>query len=687
MHDAVRGVRNSERAEEPKPQQEPAAPAVSVAAADVAVAVDGGVSPPTESLTRRFVHFLWACYKYIDAPLESALQQSVELAQFLETAQCASFLPRQQQQVRCGLWEMLRDAQAREVSVLELEKQMRLYGGLARGGAKRELASWPQPSRDAVGIAMGSCRRQSSSSHGGGAGNVAGSAWDGLSAADEDALLDALRARGRYHARLPRHANHCQRRSGGGKNPSLASRSSPQSCLRYALVAAPAASAGAAAAEPDDSAAVLGSVEFLTPGCPLCIAQGLLQGTWTSLHLLQLVNVASIAHLCAAPLLVPSDALSTTPREALCIGYHVAQHQLKLAVGFLLAVAAPPAPSPQTTPATLQEQSTGSVADEERKHHTDVVRVISSLATHGLEVCVHILAALRCLEPGNAYVVLLHAVVLAFCDRDGVCKAKQLLRGFITSVLAVSSGKALQGDCDTYDMWLRFESALGGGNVARPDGEEGMLLLEQVATGILFSVFLELLELKQLPPLLTRGPYATACDARTRATAATAVAACLRARDVLDTMLQPRLDKLCDAADGAICTRGRQSQSLCWLLRGTICHTLNALSLAPSTAAILSLAYDAEAPLACTREAVKRSDAAQEFVGHPLAPAWTEQMLGGLEGGAGRPGGNRLPSAHSDEDGEAATAEWRLRVDGDDAAAAAAAGGGDWWRCGCASPA
>ncbi|ESL06749.1 hypothetical protein TRSC58_05573 [Trypanosoma rangeli SC58] len=589
---------------------------------------------------------------------------------------------------------MLRDMQAREVSALELEKQHRLYGGLARTGAKRGLASCAHPSRDAVGIAMGTNMRRSSGSQGGGVGIMVGSVWDGLSEADEDALRDALRARGRYHARVPRHASHCQRRSGCRKSSLGVSQSAPakpsQSCLRYALFKDPAmmgavgttplpevsgaanALAGSVAAEPDDPTAVLGGVESLTPGCSLCIAQGLLQGTWASLHLLQLVNVASMAHLCAAPLLLPSDVLSTTPREALCIGYHVAQHQLKLAVGFLFSIAASPVSSPQSTSVTQQEQTEGSMADEKKKHHADVVRVIRTLATHGLDVCVHLLTALRSLEPGNAYVVLLHAAVLAFCDRDGVSKAKQLLRDFITSVLAASGEKPLQGDCDAYDMWLGFESALGDEVSARPDSEQEMSLLEQVASGILFSVFLELLELNQLSPLITHGPYANKCDTTAKASAVSAVAVCLRARDIIDKVLQPRLVKLCDAADGAIGTRGRLSQSLCWLLRGTLCHILNVLSLAPSPAAILSHTYNADAPLACTHEAVNRSDAAQEFVGHPLVPAWIDQMLSELAGGAVRPGENRLPSMRADENGGAATTEWRLRVDGDAAPAAAA---------------
>ncbi|RNF05172.1 hypothetical protein TraAM80_04744 [Trypanosoma rangeli] len=690
MHDSVPSERNPESAEKPKPQ-EPVATAASVTA--TATAVDSGVSPPTQSRTRRFVQFLWACYNYIDAPLEFAIQQSVELAQFVDAAQCTSFLSCQQQQVRWGLWEMLRDMQAREVSALELEKQQRLYGGLARTGAKRGLVSCAHPSRDTVGIAMGTNVCRSSGNHSRGVGSVAGSVWDGLSEADEDALRGALLARGRYHARVPRHASHCQRRSGCRKNSLVVSQgalqSAPakpsQSCLRYALFTDPAmmgvvgktplpevsGAVNALAAEPHDPAAVLGGVESLTPGCSLCIAQGLLQATWASLHLLQLVNVASIAHLCAAPLLLPSDVLSTTPREALCIGYHVAQHQLKLAVGFLFSIATSPVSSPHSTSVRQQEQTEGSMADEKKKHHADVIRVIKTLATHGLDVCVHLLAALRCLEPGNAYVVLLHAAVLAFCDRDGVSKAKQLLRVFITSVLVESGEKPLQGDCDAYEMWLRFESALGGEVAARPDSEREMSLLERVASGILFSVFLELLELEQLPPLITHGPYANKCDTTAKATAVSAAAICLRARDILDKVLQPRLVKLCDAADGAISTRGRQLQSLCWLLRGTLCHILNALSLAPSTATILSHTYNADAPLACTREAVNRSDAAQEFVGHPLVPAWIDQMLGELEGGAVRPGENRLPSMRADKNGGAATTQWRLRVDGDAAPTAA----------------
>ncbi|EKG03817.1 hypothetical protein TCSYLVIO_005127 [Trypanosoma cruzi] len=697
MHDFGQTERQTEAGEDLKHLREPLATSASVMQTNASfTSVCGGTSTSsTPFLMRQFLHFLGDCYNHIDTPLDSALQQSVELARFVESTQCQDFLPRQQQQVRWGLWELLRDEKAREVSLLEMEKQVRLYGGSTRLGRKREFGSYVNPSREALGNAVGS---SGGLGQGGVVNVVFGSAWHELNEVDEDALLETLRARGRYHVRLPRHASHCQRRIGCRKNSS-SSHSSSASQLTSSLPPRPNGSrfmtvmgvmknntpqtessngsntfAEVTMTDSDDPCVVLGTVETLTPGCSLCIAQGLIQGCWVSLHLLQLVNVVSTAHLCAAPLLVPNEALSTSPKEALCVGYHVAQQQLKVAVGFLFSVSASTPASIQSTSATQREQTKNSTVDDEKKHHAKVVSVMELLARQGLDVCVHLLAALRLLEPENAYLVLLHAAVLSFCDRNGVRKAKQLLRGFIASSPAFSERKTMEkGDFDMYDMWLQFEAALGGEGVMRSDSERIMLLLEQVVTGILFSVFLELLEMKEQPLVIMRTPYASGDDTIAKKTVESSIAMCLRARDVLDKIVQPRLFKLYDAADGAIGTRARQSQSLCWLLRGTLCHILTALSLAPGTASMFSHTYAADEALACTHEAVKRSDAAREFVGHPLAPAWVEQMLNGSNKGEGRGeathGGNNAPFLHAEEIGGDTFYEWRLRVEGDAGAA------------------
>ncbi|KEG09884.1 hypothetical protein DQ04_04491020 [Trypanosoma grayi] len=669
-------------AEEYHPQQQQQQPTTVTDDAAAAVA---------PSLMVRFVHFLWACYNRIDAPLEALLQQSVELARFVESNQGQSFLPHHQQQVRWALWELLHDAAGRESSVVVMEKESRLYGGWSKTAVKRAspsvscadhkgglsaLATYGNNNNSSSSDNKNSSS-SSSSNHAAVVAGVPGKVWHAMSEAEEDALLAALRARGHYHMRIPRHAQSCPRRD-GNKRTSHVSAPSFRSRLHDSLMMAVngptkvvetttattsehytepqtrhnSTSVDGGAGAHGDPHAVIGTVESLTTGCSLCTAQGLIQGCWVSLRLLQLMDMVAATHLCATPLLVPHEALSTRPCEALCVGYHVAQHQLQLAIGLMLSIVAPPLSSSPVSSAAPGGHTADPMLDDEKEHHAKASAAIGALALHGLDVCVHLLAALRCLQPDNVYVVLLHAAVLSFCDQHGVSKARKLLRDFATTTVsnaaaaaaatktdtdaALSSSKEFPDDCDAYDMWLLVESSLRTSSGMEVKDERTLLLLEQMVTGVLFTVFLQLVELKELPPPPTH--------CQRPSSHGEAAAACLRAREALDTIVRPRLLKLCDAADGAISTRGCQSESLYWLLRGTLCHILNALSMTPSTE--VAHIFDAEETTACTREAVKRGEAAREFVGHPLAPQWVNALL-----------------SDSEAPKHTALGEWRLQIE------------------------
>ncbi|KAH9597405.1 hypothetical protein LSM04_003911 [Trypanosoma melophagium] len=619
-------------------------------------------SPQTTSLLLRFLHFLWACHTHVDLPLEHTLQRSIELAHFTESIQPLCVLPRQQLNVRWALWELLHNAVARERHVDEMEKQSRLYGGgwaktitrrvspwtssVEHGGIGGSSSSSSNNNNTTIPTTLGTSSGNNTSHstyyyhsyyhnpNKNGAGGMTVQFLREMSESEEEALLAALRARGHYHARLPRHANNCSRRIKKNSNNNNNNNNNSNSSL-----------CNSSAVEPKNMDVVLGPVASLTSGCSLCIAEALLQGCWMCVRLVQLIDTVAAAHLCAAPLIIPTDVLSLTPREAMCVAYHTAQHQLQLSITLLLSIATEPQPSSTSLPASSSYLHV--TGEDEKRHYARTATAIAAVAQQGLEVCVHLLSALRSLRGENMmYVVLLHAATLTFCDRDGVRKAKQLMMNFATSLLLLdavpeggggsaktSCAKKKLNDNDLYHMWLRIESLIElGDGVKAYEGRTlkspSLLRIEEVTTGVLFTVYLELLQLRELPLPTTH--QASGMDASISNTAAgeAAINVCLRAREVLDTIVQPRLLKLCDAVDGAVCTRGRQLQSLYWLLRGTLSHILNTLCIS-TTSPTRSEAdrYKSEDPLECMREAVKGSEAAREFLAHPLAPDWVNIIM------------------------------------------------------------
>ncbi|AAZ11186.1 hypothetical protein, conserved [Trypanosoma brucei brucei TREU927] len=606
-----------------------------------------GVDPVT-----RFVNFLWICHRDIEIPLETSLQRSVELAQFVESNRCSCFLPRQQQCIRWAIWESLYGGVERARSLAEVKNYIESYccGPLRRPLRPHFGATAFRGNDSGGGVSTSPCR---------GATDVRcklvadNRAWGELNVTEENSLLALLRANGRYHAPLPRHASHCPRKkSGKGFNhrlPLLQLVRAIQSgrfhsdqregedggtgFSHFLELSTSAFRGGSQSTEVDgvgaddppaseNSFATLSDVELLTTNCPVCSAEGLLQGCWLSVCLLQLVNMLASAHLCAAPLILPHDVVSLKPREAIAVAYHIAQHQLHLAVGLFYSIVELPSTSKSSTRKSDGGCFPGSASSGEREHHDRANGTIGELAHHSLVVCVHVLSSLRVLERRNVYAVLLHASVLAFCDRRGTTKANQLLRGFIGSIVNMSedlrgSGKiCLPPGGDIYDAWMAVEPLLYKEKSVEDEQESDLLVLEQITTGLLFSVFLELLEMKDLPAPSEK-------HQRPPNIYSTAVISCLRARDVLDKYACPRLRKLCDAADGSISSRGRQSFSLYWLLQGMLFHNLNALSLLPSVSTPFH-SYQGEIPIQCMQAAARESDAAREFTEYPLAPQWME---------------------------------------------------------------
>ncbi|CCD12586.1 unnamed protein product [Trypanosoma congolense IL3000] len=176
------------------------------------------------------------------------------------------------------------------------------------------------------------------------------------------------------------------------------------------------------------------------------------------------------------------------------------------------------------------------------------------------------------------------------------------------------------GNVDIYDMWLALEPLLEKEQRLPETGQQDFfLVLEQVTTAILFFAYLRLVEMIDLP-----APTDGLQDGIR--TYEDAVASCIRVREVLDVYVYPALLRLGDAAEGSVSSRGQQSLSLYWLMRGMLCYNLNALSI------LLSIntqphTYEERAPIECMEAAIRQSDAAREFAHFPLAPHWAGALL------------------------------------------------------------
>ncbi|KAG8343039.1 hypothetical protein TRVL_06129 [Trypanosoma vivax] len=586
----------------------------------------------------QFVRFIWTCHKNIEIPLEASLQESVELAQFVDSNASRCFLPRQQEEVRLALWELLHEASERDRSVALLQWQ--LDDNATR--MTRIISSLPSANSTVyTHTGFTSLKKRLDA-------NGEQFDWESTSLEEEQILLTVLEGLGRYHTRAPRHAAHCAQRPENKNRVHDSGKRLPLSYIGPSLcsqpptkgVGTPAGSCvsreppcggPAEIAKNGKSQLLLAKTESLTTGCPICAADGLIRSCWVSVHLLQLMDMLAAAHLSAAPLLLPHDVVSLSPREALSIGYHIAQQQLHTASALLLSIANTPEASTSCSK-NADRDSIDNMEEDRRRHNVKVEASIGTLAKHGIDICVHLLASLRCMEVNNVYVVLLHASALSFFDLHGVGKAKQLLLDFVASMSREStksgvcdSGGFDESMDDIYKYWVLVESILCSNDAVTAEyAEHKLMCLEQVSTGILFSAFLDILDLRDLP-------FPSACNEQQSPDAyRAAVHSCVRARDALDKIVYPWIVKLCDAADGSISIRGRQSLSLYWLLRGTLCYLLNALSLL-SSVTVPPGSYDAEAPLRCMQNAASECDSAREFADFPLLAEWVKAIVNDSE--------------------------------------------------------